>query len=167
MPGPVRVEALAHFPIERDLVVDRRRLRQQAREHQALHHPEGAAHAGRRANTCRRRSSCEQFEQFSSCINCMLCYAACPQFGLNPKFTGPGVLALLHRYNADSRDGGAGRAHGAGERRRGRLELHRGRLLLRGLPQGRRSGQCGQPEQDQQREGLLPPLPRAEGEQDK
>jgi fumarate reductase iron-sulfur subunit len=48
----------------------------------------------------------EQFEQFSSCINCMLCYAACPQFGLNPDFTGPGVLALLHRYNADSRDGG-------------------------------------------------------------
>ena len=35
----------------------------------------------------------------------MLCYAACPQFGLNPDFTGPGVLALLHRYNADSRDG--------------------------------------------------------------
>ena len=37
----------------------------------------------------------------------MLCYAACPQYGLNPKFIGPGVLALLHRYNADSRDGGA------------------------------------------------------------
>jgi len=36
----------------------------------------------------------------------MLCYAACPQFGLNPEFTGPGVLALLHRYNEDSRDGG-------------------------------------------------------------
>ncbi len=46
------------------------------------------------------------YEQFSSCINCMLCYAACPQYGLNPKFTGPGVLALMHRYNADSRDGG-------------------------------------------------------------
>ena len=36
----------------------------------------------------------------------MLCYAACPQYGLDSKFTGPGVLALLHRYNADSRDGG-------------------------------------------------------------
>ena len=48
----------------------------------------------------------EQIEQYSSCINCMLCYAACPQFGLDDSFTGPGVLALLHRYNADSRDGG-------------------------------------------------------------
>jgi fumarate reductase iron-sulfur subunit len=47
-----------------------------------------------------------QFEQFSGCINCMLCYAACPQFGLDNEFLGPGVLALLHRYNADSRDGG-------------------------------------------------------------
>ena len=46
------------------------------------------------------------YEQFSSCINCMLCYAACPQFGLNPDFVGPAALALLHRYNIDSRDGG-------------------------------------------------------------
>lgn len=48
----------------------------------------------------------EQFEQYSGCINCMLCYSACPQYGLDSSFTGPGVLALLHRYNADSRDGG-------------------------------------------------------------
>jgi fumarate reductase iron-sulfur subunit len=47
-----------------------------------------------------------QYEQYSGCINCMLCYAACPQFGLDNEFLGPGVLALLHRYNADSRDGG-------------------------------------------------------------
>ena len=43
--------------------------------------------------------------QFTSCINCTLCYAACPQFGLNPDFIGPGAMALLHRYNMDSRDG--------------------------------------------------------------
>ncbi len=36
----------------------------------------------------------------------MLCYAACPEYGLNTEFVGPGLLALLHRYNADSRDGG-------------------------------------------------------------
>jgi fumarate reductase iron-sulfur subunit len=46
-----------------------------------------------------------QFEQFSHCINCMLCYAACPQYGLDPSFMGPGVIALMHRYNSDSRDG--------------------------------------------------------------
>ena len=40
------------------------------------------------------------------CINCGLCYAACPQYKLNPSFIGPAALALLHRYNSDNRDGG-------------------------------------------------------------
>ena len=45
------------------------------------------------------------FEPYSACINCLLCYAACPQYGLDSSFMGPGVLALVQRYNADSRDG--------------------------------------------------------------
>ena len=28
----------------------------------------------------------EQYKQFSMCINCMLCYAACPVYGLEPEF---------------------------------------------------------------------------------
>ena len=40
------------------------------------------------------------------CINCMCCYAACPQYGLDPSFIGPAALALAHRYNLDSRDQG-------------------------------------------------------------
>jgi fumarate reductase iron-sulfur subunit len=36
----------------------------------------------------------------------MLCYAACPQYGLTPSFIGPAALTLAHRYNQDSRDGG-------------------------------------------------------------
>ncbi len=104
-PGPIRVEALQHFPIERDLMVDVKKFVAKLesvkpwlipREERALAHGE----------YLQTPEQLEQFEQFSSCINCMLCYAACPQFGLNPDFTGPGVLALLHRYNADSRDGG-------------------------------------------------------------
>jgi fumarate reductase iron-sulfur subunit len=31
-------------------------------------------------------------KQFSDCINCMLCYAACPQYGLNSEFQGPAIL---------------------------------------------------------------------------
>jgi fumarate reductase iron-sulfur subunit len=46
------------------------------------------------------------YEPFADCINCMLCYAACPQFGANPDFIGPAAMALLQRYNGDSRDGG-------------------------------------------------------------
>ena len=47
-----------------------------------------------------------KYRQFSMCINCMLCYAACPEYALQPKFIGPAAIALAHRYNQDSRDGG-------------------------------------------------------------
>jgi fumarate reductase iron-sulfur subunit len=47
------------------------------------------------------------FKQFSMCINCMLCYAACPVVGNEPHFLGPAAIALGHRYNLDSRDEGA------------------------------------------------------------
>jgi fumarate reductase iron-sulfur subunit len=47
-----------------------------------------------------------RFKQFSMCINCMLCYAACPVFGLEPEFVGPAAIALAQRYNLDSRDQG-------------------------------------------------------------
>jgi fumarate reductase iron-sulfur subunit len=41
------------------------------------------------------------------CINCTLCYAACPVYGLEPSFIGPAAIALAQRYNRDSRDEGA------------------------------------------------------------
>ena len=41
------------------------------------------------------------------CINCMLCYSACPVYGLDPDFIGPAAIALAQRYNLDSRDQGA------------------------------------------------------------
>ncbi len=53
-----------------------------------------------------------------------------PQAGRSP---GPAALALLHRYNADSRDRGLGGAGGGPQRRGRRVGLHAGRLLLRGV----------------------------------
>ena len=47
----------------------------------------------------------DEYKQFSMCINCMLCYAACPVYGLEPRFLGPAAIALAQRYNLDSRDG--------------------------------------------------------------
>ena len=49
----------------------------------------------------------EAYKQFSMCINCMLCYSACPVVGLESEFTGPAAIALAQRYNLDSRDKGA------------------------------------------------------------
>ena len=49
----------------------------------------------------------DAYKQFSMCINCMLCYAACPVYGLDPDFIGPAAIALAERYDLDSRDQGA------------------------------------------------------------
>ncbi|WP_088284082.1 succinate dehydrogenase/fumarate reductase iron-sulfur subunit [Ideonella sp. A 288] len=103
-PGKLRVEALAHFPIERDLVVSVDGFVDKLESIKPYIVPKEprALSQGEHLQT---PAQLEQFQQFSGCINCMLCYSACPQFGLDPSFIGPGVLALLHRYNADSRDG--------------------------------------------------------------
>jgi len=104
LPGPVRVEALSHFPIERDLVVSVEPFVKKLESVKPYIIPKKARTLDQ-GEYLQTPAQLEQFEQFSSCINCMLCYAACPQYGLDSNFIGPGVLALLHRYNADSRDG--------------------------------------------------------------
>lgn len=104
-PGQIRVEPLDHFPIVRDLAVDQsdfiRKL--ESIKPYIVRNQEKSLDQGTYLQT---PSELARYEQFSQCINCLLCYSACPQYGLNPDFTGPGVLALLHRYNSDSRDEG-------------------------------------------------------------
>jgi fumarate reductase iron-sulfur subunit len=106
-PGPVRVEPLRNFPVIRDLVVDLgdfmhklvrvkpwivRAVEKRVDEGEYLQTPE----------------ELEEYKQFSMCINCMLCYSACPIYGLDPLFMGPAAIALAQRYNLDARDEGAG-----------------------------------------------------------
>jgi fumarate reductase iron-sulfur subunit len=103
-PGPVRIEALAHFPIEKDLVVDAEDFVAKLATIKPYIVPK-EKRTLQEGPYVQTPEELERFESFSHCINCMLCYAACPQYGLDPKFLGPGLTALLHRYNNDSRDG--------------------------------------------------------------
>ncbi|MFB3854491.1 MAG: succinate dehydrogenase/fumarate reductase iron-sulfur subunit [Vicinamibacterales bacterium] len=48
----------------------------------------------------------EQYLQFSYCIKCGCCMAACPTYATDPTYSGPMPLAQAHRYNTDTRDGG-------------------------------------------------------------
>ena len=95
-PGKLRIEALAHFPIERDLVagVDNFIVKLESIKPYLMPKEPRRVDEGEYLQT---PAQLQQILQFSSCINCMLCYAACPQYGLDSKFIGPGVLALLHR----------------------------------------------------------------------
>lgn len=108
-PDGVRVEPLSHFPIVRDLAVDQSNFLYKLETIKPYIIPEKPLTPadGPSKQTPRQM---ENYYQFSQCINCLLCYAACPQYGLNDEFTGPAALALLQRYNADSRD------HGKAER---------------------------------------------------
>jgi succinate dehydrogenase / fumarate reductase iron-sulfur subunit len=48
----------------------------------------------------------EEYLQFSYCIKCGCCMAACPTYATDPTYSGPMPLAQAHRYNADTRDEG-------------------------------------------------------------
>ena len=105
-PGPVRVEPLKNFPVVRDLVVEITDFlaKLQAVKPWIIRKDEKPLAEGEFLQT---PEQLEQFKQFSMCINCLLCYAACPVYGLDPLFSGPAALALAQRYNMDSRDQGA------------------------------------------------------------
>jgi succinate dehydrogenase / fumarate reductase iron-sulfur subunit len=49
----------------------------------------------------------DEFLQFSYCIKCGLCNAACPTMANDAAFIGPQALGQAYRYIADSRDEGA------------------------------------------------------------
>lgn len=102
----VRVEPLRYFPVVRDLVTELtdflsklkrvkpwliRQFEQPLSQGEFLQTPE----------------QLDAYKQYSMCINCTLCYAACPVVGLDPIFVGPAAIALAQRYNKDNRDQGS------------------------------------------------------------
>jgi fumarate reductase iron-sulfur subunit len=105
-PGPVRVEPLANFPVVRDLVVDLYDFMEKLPRVKPwiIRDDEMSVDDGEYLQT---PEELEAYKQFSMCINCMLCYAACPVYGLDPDFIGPAAIALAERYDLDSRDRGA------------------------------------------------------------
>lgn len=104
-PKPVVVEPLRYFPVIRDLVVDISTFLDKLKEVKPwiVRDEEQPISEGEYLQT---PDQVEAYKQFSMCINCMLCYAACPVFGLDDDFIGPAAIALAHRYNMDSRDQG-------------------------------------------------------------
>ncbi|KAB2352326.1 succinate dehydrogenase iron-sulfur subunit [Actinomadura rudentiformis] len=122
-PGPVRVEPLRNFPVIRDLVVEigdfMRKLpkvkpwliRTDTAE-TGTAEAEAAEIGTAEIGTAEREfpqtpAEMDEYHRYSMCINCMLCYSACPVVGLEEDFLGPAAIAIAQRYNLDSRDQGA------------------------------------------------------------
>ena len=104
--GPIRVEPLAYFPVVRDLIVDITDFMHKLKKVKPwiVRREEKPLAEGEYLQT---PEQLDVYKPFSMCINCMLCYSACPIYGLEPSFIGPAAIALAQRYNMDSRDEGA------------------------------------------------------------
>jgi fumarate reductase iron-sulfur subunit len=104
-PDVIRIAPLANFPIVRDLVVELDSFMQKLRTVKPwiIRKAELDPAYGEYLQS---PDDVERFKQFSLCINCALCYAACPVLAHAPDFLGPAAIALAHRYNEDSRDQG-------------------------------------------------------------
>jgi fumarate reductase iron-sulfur subunit len=105
LPGPIRVEPLKNFPVVRDLVIEMSDFMRKLKRVKPwiIREEEKPLSEGEYLQTPVQLAD---YKQYSMCINCMLCYAACPIYGLEPSFTGPAAIALAQRYNFDNRDQG-------------------------------------------------------------
>jgi len=105
-PGPIRIEPLRYFPVIRDLVVDITSFMTKLKKVKPwiIRKEEKALSEGEYRQS---PDELDAYKKYSMCINCLLCYSACPVIGLEPNFIGPASIALAQRYNLDSRDEGA------------------------------------------------------------
>jgi len=101
-PGPIVVQPLNNFPIIRDLVIDMSSFMEKLQwvKPWIIRDPTALGPGEHRQTN----AQIDQFRQFSMCINCMLCYSACPVIAVEPSFVGPAAIALARRYDLDSRD---------------------------------------------------------------
>ena len=138
-PGPVRIEPLRYFPIIRDLTVDTTDFLGKLKSVKPwiIREDEKPVSAGEYLQS---PAELDQYKQFSMCINCMLCYAACPVYGLDPTFTGAGCdrpgSAVQQGFTGSGIAGAARRALGP----RRSLGLHVCRRVHQGVPEERRPG---------------------------
>ena len=104
-PEKIRVEPLENFPVERDLVIDMDGFMEKLNSVKPYVIPKEPKSI-EQGDYLQSPTQLKASKQCSMCINCLCCYAACPQVALNDDFIGPAALALAHRYNLDNRDVG-------------------------------------------------------------
>ena len=78
----------------------------------------------------------EEISQFTHCIKCGLCLAACPTVATDPLFLGPQALAQSYRYTADNRDCGLGERLVALDAFHGPYQCHLAGACSQACPKG-------------------------------
>src|SRR5262252_553319 len=89
----IRVEPLRYFPVVRDLVTELTDFLAKLKKAKLwLIHPNQPPLSD--GEFLQTPTQVDRYKQYAMCINCTLCYAACPVVGLDPIFVGPAALAL-------------------------------------------------------------------------
>jgi succinate dehydrogenase / fumarate reductase, iron-sulfur subunit len=103
----VTVAPLPNYPNVKDLVPD---LEPLIEKHAAIKpfiiHPSSQEIERPTGEFLQMAEEREAFSQFTYCIKCGLCLAACPTVATDPLFLGPQALAQAYRYTIDNRDCG-------------------------------------------------------------
>lgn len=103
----LKIKPLPNFGIIKDLVADLVPLfNKHANVKPYIIRPETEEMGIPTAEFVQAPDALESYLQFTYCIKCGLCLAACPTTASDRFFLGPQALAQCYRYCADSRDGG-------------------------------------------------------------
>jgi succinate dehydrogenase / fumarate reductase iron-sulfur subunit len=109
LPGStITVGPLDHYPLVRDLVTNFEGFFDKHRSASPfLLRNDAIEQSSSASEFAQSGEELNDFLQFSYCIKCGLCNAACPTMTNDPAFIGPQALGQAYRYIADSRDEGA------------------------------------------------------------
>jgi len=97
----VIVEPLPNLPLIKDLIVDMNLFFSRYRSIGPVFLPGDPDPEKERSMT---QKAVRELEQYTTCILCAACFAACPVNGKNPRYIGPAALAKLYRFRIDPRE---------------------------------------------------------------
>ncbi len=102
------VKPLPNMPIIKDLVPDLQPLfeRHKSVKPYIIRHDDRDEMEQPTVEFSQKPEELDSFLQFTYCIKCGICIAACPTSASTKEFLGPQALAQAYRYCADCRDGG-------------------------------------------------------------
>ena len=120
----ITVGPLDHYPLVRDLVTDFGGFFDKHRSVAPFILRNDSAQMTPTSEFAQSPQELEAFLQFSYCIKCGLCNAACPTMSNDSTFIGPQALGQAYRYIADSRDEGAIQRLAAVDRQHGIWRCH-------------------------------------------
>lgn len=103
--GEITIEPLANLPVVRDLVADMEPFWRKYRQVTPWLVTDGGGEKPEGEHLMANKLAL-YLTQFAACIQCGVCYSACPIVAIDDEYLGPAALAKVFRYSYDPRDHG-------------------------------------------------------------